>query len=67
MDGNSVKLARIVFDLLLNTNETPISSYSLYKWRHHIYIIGHYNTSVRIIGLVSHTTYVVVFVNFIRE
>ena len=30
------------------------------------YIIGHYNPSVRIIGLVSHTTYVV-RVNFIHE
>ena len=32
----------------------------------HIYIIGHYNPSVRIIDLVSHTTYVVC-VKFIRE
>ena len=32
----------------------------------HTYIIGHYNPSVRIIDLVSHTTYVVC-VNFIRE
>ena len=32
----------------------------------HTYIIGHYNTSVRIIDLVSHTTYVVC-VNFIHK
>ena len=32
----------------------------------HTYIIGHYNPSVRIINLVSHTIYVVC-VNFIRE
>ena len=30
------------------------------------YIIGHYNPSVRIIDLVSHTTYVV-YVNFIHK
>ena len=32
----------------------------------HTYIIGHYNPSVRIIDLVSHTTYVVC-VNFIHK
>ena len=32
----------------------------------HAYIIGHYNPSVRIIDLVSHTTYVVCF-NFIHK
>ena len=32
----------------------------------YIYIIGHYNPSVRIIGLVSHITYVV-YVNFIHK
>ena len=32
----------------------------------HTYIIGHYNPSVRITGLVSHTTYVVC-VNFIHK
>ena len=32
----------------------------------HTYIIGHYNPSVRIVGLVSHTTYVVC-VNFIHK
>ena len=32
----------------------------------HTYIIGHYNTSVRIIDLVSHITYVV-SVNFIHK
>ena len=32
----------------------------------HTHIIGHYNPSVRIINLVSHTTYVV-FVNFIHK
>ena len=32
----------------------------------HAYIIGHYNPSVRIIELVSHTTYVVC-VNFIHK
>ena len=32
----------------------------------HTYIIGHYNPSVRIIDLVSHTTYVVCF-NFIHK
>ena len=32
----------------------------------HTYIIGHYNPSVRIIDLVSHTTYVV-YVNFIHK
>ena len=32
----------------------------------HTYIIGHYNTSVRIIDLISHTTYVVC-VNFIYK
>ena len=32
----------------------------------HTYIIGHYNPSVRIIGLVSHTTHVMC-VNFMRE
>ena len=32
----------------------------------HTYIIGHYNPSVRIIDLGSHTTYVVC-VNFIHE
>ena len=32
----------------------------------HTYIIGHYNPSVRIIGLVSHTAYVV-YVNFIHK
>ena len=34
--------------------------------RLHTYIIGHYNPSVRIIDLVSHTTYVVC-VNFIHK
>ena len=34
--------------------------------RVHTYIIGHYNPSVRIIDLVSHTTFVV-FVNFIPK
>ena len=32
----------------------------------YIYIIGHYNPSVRIINLVSHTTYVVC-INFIHK
>ena len=32
----------------------------------HTYIIGHYNSSVRIIDLVSHTTYVAC-VNFIHK
>ena len=32
----------------------------------HLYIIGHYNPSVRIIDLVSHTTYVVC-VNFMHD
>ena len=32
----------------------------------HTYIIGHYNPSVRIIDLISHTTYIVC-VNFIYE
>ena len=32
----------------------------------HTYIIGHYNPSVRIIDLVTHTTYVVC-VNFIQK
>ena len=32
----------------------------------HTYIIGHYNPSVRIIELASHTTYVV-YVNFIHK
>ena len=31
------------------------------------YVIGHYNPSVRIINLVSHTTYVVGCVNFIHK
>ena len=34
--------------------------------RHCIYIMGHYNPSVRIIDLVSHTTYVV-SVNFTHK
>ena len=33
---------------------------------YHIYIIGHYNPTVRIIDLVSHTTYVVC-VNFLHK
>ena len=33
----------------------------------HTYIIGYYNPSVRIIDLVSHTTYVVKNVNFINK
>ena len=36
------------------------------KYYIHTYIIGHYNPSVRIIDLVSHTTYVVC-VNFIHK
>ena len=36
------------------------------SWHTYIYIIGHYNPSVRIIDLVSHTTYVVC-VNFIHK
>ena len=38
----------------------------IYKYHHHAYIIGHYNPSVRITDLVSHTTYVVC-VNFINK
>ena len=33
---------------------------------HHTYIIVHYNPSVRIIDLVSHTTHIM-YVNFMRE
>ena len=35
-------------------------------WTYYTYIIGHYNPSVRVIDLVSHTTYVVC-VNFIHK
>ena len=38
----------------------------LYEYESHTYIIVHYNPSVRIIDLVSHTTYVV-YVSFIDK
>ena len=38
----------------------------LISWHTYTYIIGHYNPSVRIIDLVSYTTYVVC-VNFIHK
>ena len=38
----------------------------MYFEKLHSYIIEHYNPSVRIINLVSHTTYVV-YVNFIHK
>ena len=40
--------------------------FSVYKFHQYIYIIGHYNPSVRIINLVSHITYDVC-VNFIHK
>ena len=42
-------------------NETVISRFGEINWppRSYTYIIGHYNPSVRIIDLVSYTTYVV--------
>ena len=43
-----------------------INSRSFGSLVHFTYIIGHYNPSVRIIDLVSHTTYVVC-VNFIPK
>ena len=43
----------------MDKSQNPITSI-------HIYIIGYYNPSVRIINLVSHTTYLV-FVNFIHK
>ena len=50
------------------TTLTSNSYHSKYVWFIHtyIYIIGHYNSSIRIIDLVSHTTYVVC-INFIHK
>ena len=41
--------------------------YSLLPLTVHTYIIGHYNPLVRIIDLVSHTTYVVPFVSLFES
>ena len=40
---------------------------TLYRIQTHTYIIGHYNPSVKIIDLVSHTTYVVCVIFCIRK
>ena len=57
------EVGKIFFFFLENGNRKPSSNW---KPSYITYIIGHYNPSVRIIDLVSHTTYVVC-VNFIHK
>ena len=54
---------KVDFEIQIYYHGNSIYSQSSYI---HTYIIGHYNPSVRIIDLVSHTTYVVC-VNFIHK
>ena len=72
-----VNFSNKILNFFNNLNDFVIARFELIddsnlnRWKTvityiHTYIIGHYNPSVRIIDLVSHTTYVVCF-NFIHK
>ena len=58
-----MKLRQLLEGITLQLQKSSINIKTL---KEYIHIIGHYNPSVRIIDLVSHTTYVVA-VNFIHK
>ena len=62
---DAVALLQLIDDS--SNRSSNYGSLTVWTFTHiHTYIIGHYNPSVRIIDLVSHTTYVVC-VNFIHK
>ena len=60
------RIKRIEFQITANNYTFDIVSKLVYSGSAFTYIIDHYNSSVRIIDLVSHTTYVAC-VNFIYK
>ena len=52
---------------MCHTTNVVVNIRKLKEFQIHTYIIGHYNPSVRIIDLISHTTYVVCVNFFIHK